>query len=297
MNGAMLRQWCQGYQNWVTDNAFAKPLIMGILNVTPDSFSDGGCHLDLGLAKERVAQLIDEGADIIDIGGESSRPGARSVDVTAERQRVIPVIEHIRAHYDIAISVDTVKPEVMELAVEAGANMLNDIRGLRDPAMRALLCRHDNLLACAMHMLGEPKSMQDNPVYEGGVVQAVEQFFESVLQQTREDGISSQRIILDPGFGFGKSTQDNVFLLREISVFHRFRRPILLGISRKSMLGQILNRGVSERLYGAIAATVFAVMRGVAMIRTHDIEQTVQAMRMVEALAAAKPFEETSWNG
>lgn len=296
MNGAMLQQWCQDYSGWDAKTPFSKPLIMGILNVTPDSFSDGGCYLDLGLARERVAELIEEGADLIDVGGESSRPGAKPIDVKTELTRVIPVIEHIRASYDIAISVDTVKPEVMEQALQAGADMLNDIQALQNPAMRALMHQHP-FVACAMHMQGLPAHMQDNPVYPDGVVQAVEHFFQDLLKQLQEDGVPSHRIILDPGFGFGKTTQDNVILLRHISDFHRFRRPLLLGISRKTMLGQILDRGVSERLFGAIAASVFAVMRGVAMIRTHDIEQTVQAMRMVEALADAEPFQETIWNG
>lgn len=296
MNGKMLEQWCLDYPRWTADRPISKPLIMGILNITPDSFSDGGSYLDLGLALDRAAKLVEEGADLIDIGGESSRPGAVPVDSETELARIIPVIESIRAHYDIAISVDTVKPEVMAQAAQSGANMLNDISGLRNPKMRVLV-RERHLTTCAMHMLGKPETMQDNPQYHEGVVHTVEQFFQDLLKQTQEDGIPSHRIILDPGFGFGKNTEDNVKLLRHISDFHRFQRPLLLGISRKSMLGQILDRGVSERLYGAIAASVFAVMRGVAIIRTHDIEQTVQAMRMVEALSDTGSFQEKISNG
>ncbi len=233
-----------------------RPVIMGILNVTPDSFSDGGRFIAKQQAVEHAMEMQQQGADIIDVGGESTRPGAESVSMDEELDRVIPVIEAIRQHSQIPISVDTSKPEVMRAAVAAGASLVNDVFALRAPgAVEA--CAELAVPVCLMHMQGEPRSMQQHPQYQD-VVAEVSEFLLQRAQVCIDHGIARQHIMLDPGFGFGKTIAHNLQMLANIRVFCDLEFPVLVGISRKSMLGAILDRPVEERLSGSIAAVVLA---------------------------------------
>lgn len=256
---------------------------MGILNITPDSFSDGGRFHALEAALIRVEQMLAEGVDIIDIGGESTRPGAASVSVEDELDRVIPVIESIRSRFDVPLSIDTSKPEVMLAAVNAGANLINDVRALQEPgALEA--CAQLSVPICLMHMQGLPRTMQQNPQY-ADVVEDVCQFFEMRIKACELAGIEQGRLILDPGFGFGKALHHNVHLLKRLDAFSSFKLPLLVGVSRKSMIGALLDdRSVDDRLYGSVAAAVIAVMKGANIIRVHDVQATVDAIKVVKAI-------------
>jgi dihydropteroate synthase len=260
---------------------------MGILNVTPDSFTDGGDFVLPANALERARVMVEEGADIIDVGGESTRPGSHSVSVEEELGRVIPVIRGIAAELPVPISIDTSKSEVMREAVAAGAGMINDVMALQ--AEGALEAARDAAVpVCLMHMQGEPRSMQHNPEYSD-VVAEVESFFQQRIEACDAAGIPRGRLLLDPGFGFGKLLEHNLELLNDLERFTAFDLPLLVGISRKSMLGAILNDApVDERLYGSLAAAVMAVERGAAIIRVHDIKPTVDALKIVQAVTAQK---------
>ena len=267
-----------------------QPVIMGILNVTPDSFSDGGRFIAKEQAVARAMEMQQQGADIIDVGGESTRPGAESVSIDQELDRVIPVIEAIRQHSQIPISVDTSKPEVMRAAVATGASLVNDVFALRAPgAVEA--CAELAVPVCLMHMQGEPRSMQQHPQYQD-VVAEVSEFLLQRAQACIDHGIARQHIMLDPGFGFGKTTSHNLQMLANIRVFCDLDFPVLVGISRKSMLGAILDRPVEERLSGSIAAVVLAQQRGARLFRVHDVAETVDALRLCEAVAAAIKSEQ-----
>lgn len=259
---------------------------MGVLNVTPDSFSDGGRYLDLDAAVTRVARMIAEGADIIDVGGESTRPGAAEVGTTEELQRVVPVIAAIRAaHPDVIISVDTSKPEVMSAAVAAGAGLINDVRALTlTGALQAAAATQ--AAVCLMHMQGQPDSMQVAPCYEN-VVSEVSSFLTDRVQACVAAGIARERILIDPGIGFGKKPEHNLALLAHLPVFLRLQLPLLLGVSRKSLIGAILNRSVEHRLSGGVALATAAVLSGARIIRTHDVAETSDAVRMAQALLQA----------
>lgn len=262
-----------------------RTLVMGILNVTPDSFSDGGQFMQPDVALRHVEAMVKEGADIIDIGGESTRPGASPVPAAEELQRVIPIIEAVRQRFAIPISVDTSKPEVMRAAVAAGADMVNDVYALRAPGALAT-CAALDVPVCLMHMQGEPRTMQHAPHYTD-VVSEVAAFFAERIAACEQAGIVRSRLILDPGFGFGKTLQHNVDLLRSLGTFATFRLPILAGISRKSMIGTLLgNRPPTGRLYGSVAAAVAAAMQGAAIVRVHDVAATVDAMKIVDAIKA-----------
>jgi dihydropteroate synthase len=263
----------------------SRPLVMGILNVTPDSFTDGGDFVLPANALERARVMVEEGADIIDVGGESTRPGSHSVSVEEELGRVIPVIRGIAAELPVPISIDTSKSEVMHEAVAAGAGMINDVMALQ--AEGALEAARDAAVpVCLMHMQGEPRSMQHNPEYSD-VVAEVESFFQQRIEACDAVGIPRGRLLLDPGFGFGKLLEHNLELLNDLERFTAFDLPLLVGISRKSMLGAILNDApVDERLYGGLAAAVMAVERGAAIIRVHDIKPTVDALKIVQAVTA-----------
>ena len=263
-----------------------QPLIMGILNTTPDSFSDGGQFLDADSAYGHAMRMIENGADLIDIGGESSKPGALAVTGSQELARVIPVIERIHAQSDICISIDTTKVEVMSAAVAAGASIINDISALQGEGALAVAADL-NVAVCLMHMQGVPQTMQDSPCYTQDVVDAVNQFFQQRLAACMDAGIARERIILDPGFGFGKSVQHNLQIIKRLREFQQHKQPLLLGVSRKSTLGAIGHTPVNERLHGGIAATVFAALQGVAIIRTHDVNETRQALQMVHAIVSA----------
>lgn len=261
---------------------FSRINLMGIINTTPDSFSDGGHYLSKNAALEHARRLIDEGADILDIGGESTRPGADTVSVDEEIKRTIPLIEAIRKFSGIPISIDTSKAEVMREAASAGANMINDVWALRKED--SLTTAADlKLPVCLMHMQGSPETMQNNPSYEN-VILEVKHFFSERISMAEAAGIPKECIIIDPGFGFGKTLQQNIQLLNALPDFVDMGFPVLVGISRKSMLGDILQKPVDQRLYGSISAAVIAAMLGAHIIRVHDVTETRDALAIVQAL-------------
>ena len=270
------------------DFQFPRPaLVMGILNVTPDSFSDGGLYLDPGLAVERAHWLVAEGADLIDVGGESTRPGAAPVDESDELSRVVPVVERLCRELKVPVSIDTRKPAVAERCLDLGVAVVNDIGANReDPAMWRIVARHQAGYV-AMHMQGDPLTMQARPEY-GDVVDEVIGFFLDRLGRLRESGITPDQVVLDPGIGFGKSLDHNLSLLAHIDRFLPLGRPVLLGVSRKSFLGRVLGVTETERLPGALACSVWAAARGVQLFRTHDVAPTVQALRTLEAVSAIR---------
>jgi dihydropteroate synthase len=262
------------------------PQVMGILNVTPDSFSDGGHFFSMDAALKQARQMLDEGADIIDIGGESTRPGAQPVSVPEELDRVIPVLEKIRADFadmPISISVDTSKAEVMREAIAAGANMINDIMALRGEGSLAAVAASKSVQVCLMHIQGEPRTMQNNPHYEN-VVNDIKRFLLDRVQAGLDAGISSSRLLIDPGFGFGKTVAHNLLLMQQLEVLTELGYPVLVGVSRKSLIDHILNKPVTERLYGGLALAVLAVSKGARVIRTHDVAATVDALKMSYAV-------------
>lgn len=262
------------------------PHVMGILNVTPDSFSDGGSHNTLIEAVKHANLMINAGATIVDIGGESTRPGAAEVSVEEELARVIPVVEAIAQRFEVWISVDTSKPGVIREAARAGAHIINDIRSLTEPgALEA--AAQTGLPVCLMHMQGQPKTMQEAPKYED-VFADVNRFFVENIARCERAGIAKEKLLLDPGFGFGKNLSHNYALLARLGEFHHFGLPLLAGMSRKTMIGQLLNVGPTERLSGSLACAVIAAMQGAQIIRVHDVKETVEAMRVVEATLSAK---------
>lgn len=262
------------------------PHVMGILNVTPDSFSDGGKHNELIHALTHANEMINAGATIIDVGGESTRPGAKDVSVEEELERVIPVVEAIAQRFEVWISVDTSKPEVIRESARAGAHIINDIRSLQEPgALEA--AAETGLPVCLMHMQGEPKTMQQSPYYQN-ILRDVDDFFVQHIARCEAAGIKKSQLLLDPGFGFGKNLSHNYQLLAHLADYHHFGLPLLVGMSRKSMIGQLLNVGPGQRLTGSIACAVIAAMQGAHILRVHDVKETVEAMRVVEATQSAK---------
>jgi dihydropteroate synthase len=254
---------------------------MGILNVTPDSFSDGGQFTNIDAAIAHAQQLIDDGADIIDIGGESTRPGATPVPLETELQRVIPVIQAL-AKCGVALSIDTYKPAVMQAAIKAGVHMVNDVFALQQPG--AIEAVQDSAVGlCLMHMQGNPQTMQLQPQYQD-VVQEVRQFLQQRVSQLSAAGIAKQRIAIDPGFGFGKKTQHNLTLLKQLAQIRFDNLPILAGLSRKSILGQLAGGDPSQRLYASLAASVLAVSHGANIVRVHDVKATVEALKVTAAV-------------
>jgi len=264
----------------------SRPIVMGILNVTPDSFSDGDRYAVLGAALERAACMAREGAAVIDVGGESTRPGAAAVDAAVEIARVIPVIAGIAASSDIAISIDTSKPEVMAAAVAAGACIVNDVHALSAPGARAFAAEAQ-VGVCLMHMKGEPRTMQEDPRYDD-VVGEVYAYLEHERRACIDAGIAREAIAVDPGIGFGKGLEHNLRLLRELSRFAALGAPLLVGVSRKSFIGRILGRPVGERLYGGLGLASLAVALGARIIRTHDVAPTREAIGMVSAVLEGK---------
>lgn len=264
----------------------ATPQVMGILNVTPDSFSDGGTHNTPAKALEHARKMIAEGATIIDIGGESTRPGAAEVSPEQEAERVVPVVAAIARESDVWISVDTSKALVIREAANAGAHILNDIRSFSEPgALQA--AAQSGLPVCVMHMQGEPRTMQQAPHYQN-VVREVYAYLEEQMARCTAAGIEKNHIILDPGFGFGKTLAHNYQLLDKLDVFHNLGLPVLAGMSRKSMIGQLMDIPPDERVAGSVACAVIAAMKGAQIIRVHDVKETVQAMKVVEATRLAK---------
>ena len=259
---------------------------MGILNVTPDSFSDGGSYDAPGPAVERALKMQSEGAAIIDIGGESTRPGAPAVDLQQELDRVLPVIRALAGELDIPLSIDTSKPRVMQAAIAAGAGMINDVNGLRAPgAIEA--AKKANVPVCVMHMQGQPRTMQQAPVYED-VVSEVRQYLSDRVAACEAAGIPRSRILVDPGFGFGKTLEHNLALLAGLNSFQELGVPLLVGLSRKSTIGQITGKPVDDRLAGSLAAAVMAVERGASIVRVHDVAATVDALEFTLAVIGEK---------
>lgn len=262
-----------------------KPVIMGILNVTPDSFSDGGQHFDGARALERALKMVEEGAGIIDIGGESTRPGAQAVSLDEERRRVLPLLEALSGKITVPLSVDTSKPELMREAVAAGAGMINDVCALRQPGALEAMASCD-VPICLMHMQGEPRTMQAAPHYTD-VVSEVRDFLAGRIAACEQGGIKRERLILDPGFGFGKTLPHNLSLLKHLPELAALQRPILVGMSRKRMIADVTGAPVEERLGGSLALACVAAIRGAAIIRVHDVRETAQAVAMLAALEAA----------
>lgn len=259
--------------------------VMGVLNVTPDSFSDGGRfnRQDAGLLKAR--QMVADGAAFIDVGGESTRPGAAKVSIQEELDRVCPVVEVISRELDVIVSVDTSTPEVMSQTAELGAGLINDVRALqRDGALAAVA--DAGLPVCIMHIQGEPETMQDRPEYQN-VLRDVGEFLTQRVRVAVQAGIDAQNIILDPGFGFGKNLEHNVRLLASLEQLHSLGHPLLVGMSRKSMLGLITGREVDERLSASLAAATISAMKGASIIRAHDVRETVDAVRVATAIKEA----------
>ena len=255
---------------------------MGIVNITPDSFSDGGRYL---LAKDAILHarnLIDEGVDILDIGGESTRPGSEPVSIDEELQRVIPVLEALR-DTQIPISIDTSKPEVMKEAIEAGAFMINDVNALRNPGALEVIAKDSHVKVCLMHMQGTPQNMQQHPHYSH-VIDEVKNFLQQRIDAAIAAGISKDRLIIDPGFGFGKTVQHNLVLLNQLNQLTLTNIPILVGLSRKSMLGAITGNSVENRLHESTAAALLAVIKGAKIVRVHDVKATKDALAVYTAL-------------
>ncbi|MEQ1963899.1 dihydropteroate synthase [Xenorhabdus khoisanae] len=262
------------------------PQVMGILNVTPDSFSDGGTHNTFDTALRHAAKMIEDGAAIIDVGGESTRPGADEVGEQEELDRVVPVIEALAQRFDVWISVDTSKAVVMKASAKAGAHIINDIRALQEPGALDAAAQ-TGLPVCLMHMQGQPRTMQSEPHYED-VLSEVKTFLNSQIELCIAAGIAKNNLILDPGFGFGKNLSHNYQLLAHLQELHHFGLPILAGMSRKSMIGQLLHVPPQERVTGSVACAVIAAMQGAQIIRVHDVKETVQAMQIVQATLSAQ---------
>lgn len=261
------------------------PHVMGILNVTPDSFSDGGRYHGFENSLVHAAEMVQAGATLIDVGGESTRPGAAEVSVAEELERVIPVVEVLAKNFEVWISVDTSKAEVMRAAANAGAHLINDIRALQEPgALEAAAATQ--LPVCLMHMQGQPGTMQEAPIYDN-VFNSVECFFIEQIERCGAAGIDKSKLILDPGFGFGKSLAHNYQLLARLAEFNYLELPLLVGMSRKSMIGQLLGVALDRRLAGSIACAVIAAMQGAQIIRVHDVKETVDALRVVQATLSA----------
>jgi len=261
-----------------------RPQVMGIVNVTPDSFSDGGHHATVEAAVAHALRLVEEGADVLDVGGESTRPGAEPVDEATELRRVLPVIEALLAKTAVPISIDTTKPGVMRAALASGAGMVNDVMALRmDGALEAVAA--SKAAVVLMHMAGEPRTMQQAPAYDD-VVGEVHRFLAERVFACEMSGIDKRRIVIDPGFGFGKSLDHNLALLAQLRRFTEIGVPVLAGLSRKSSLGQITGRGVGDRLAASVAAHLVAVQNGAQFVRVHDVAATVDALKVWAAVAA-----------
>jgi len=273
------------YSNRPIFDLQAAPLIMGILNVTPDSFSDGGKYVSTQAAVSHALQMVEAGAHIIDVGGESTRPGAQPVASTEEIRRTVPVIRALRERSDVLISIDTYKSDVAELALEAGADMVNDISGLTYDKKMIALIRESACPVIVMHIVGTPRDMQKNPVYDD-VVGEIYRYFEERIDVLERNGI--RQIILDPGIGFGKRLEDNLRLIRDLRDFTFLGKPLLIGASRKSFIGQVLDKPVNLRLPGTLTANLLACQNGAHIVRVHDVAEMHQALMMNEALLAGK---------
>ncbi len=257
--------------------------LMGILNVTPDSFSDGGLFLDKKNAVRKGLQLIEDGADILDIGGESTRPGSNPITSEEEKKRILPVISEIRKKTDALISVDTTKSEVLKSALDAGADILNDISGMRsDPKIRELVATKD-IPVIIMHMKGTPRNMQENPEY-GNVIHEIKSFLQQRVTEALTAGIKKKKIIIDPGIGFGKRLKDNLRIISNLSAFNELGFPILIGVSRKSFIGDLLALSPEKRIEGTIASSLISILQGAHILRVHDVSSLKKAVTVAEAI-------------
>lgn len=264
----------------------SRPHVMGILNVTPDSFSDGGQHAGTDAALRHAEAMVLAGATLVDVGGESTRPGARPVSSIEELERVAPVVEAIARELDVIISVDTSTPAVIRECARLGAGLINDVRSLcRDGALDA--AADSGLPVCLMHMRGEPGDMQNDPRYHD-VIAEVSSFLSGRIEVCAAAGISHERIVLDPGFGFAKTLSHNLSLFKHMARLHALGRPLLVGVSRKSMIGQTLERDVAHRLHGSLGLAALAVAKGAHILRVHDVAETVDVVRMIAAVQAAE---------
>jgi dihydropteroate synthase len=269
-----------------THSQLSKVKVMGILNVTPDSFSDGGQFTCFDTALKQVEQMIEDGVDIIDIGGESTRPGAVDVSVKDEIVRVIPLLKAIKSRFNINVSIDTSKSEVMSEAIIYGADMINDVRALQNNGCLDIVAQSD-IGVCLMHMQGMPRTMQENPQYND-IIDDILEFFMQRIKECEQSGISKERLILDPGFGFGKTLAHNYEVLAKLDQFKALGLPVLAGVSRKSMIGNLLNRDVNERLAGSLAAAIVAVQQGANIIRVHDVRESVDVINVLKTVAQYK---------
>jgi len=257
--------------------------VMGILNVTPDSFSDGGKFSSLEKGLKQVDKMMADGVDIIDIGGESTRPGAEKVSEKEELSRVIPLLKAIKSRFNVDVSIDTSKAIVMAESIEHSADMINDVRALQNEGCINILAQ-TNIPICLMHMQGLPETMQENPSYSN-IIEEINCFFENRISACHQGGINKERLILDPGFGFGKTIDQNFELLAEYSQFKRFGLSLLSGTSRKSMIGNLLNRNIKQRLAGSLTSAIISIQQGANIIRVHDVQETVDALKTLKAVA------------
>ena len=280
--GSLISMTLQSFQCARHTLDFSTPIIMGILNVTPDSFSDGGLYTKLDSALHQAEKMLRDGAQIIDIGGESTRPGAQAVNEAEELERVIPIIEKLNQELDVVISIDTSKAVVMTEAASAGAGLINDVMALRaEGALDA--ASQTGLPVCLMHMQGEPRSMQVQPQYDN-VLAEVGAFLQERAEKCIAAGINKNQIIIDPGFGFGKTLAHNISLFKGIKELQALDYPVLIGASRKSMLGQITGKAIEDRLAGSLALASLAAINGASIIRVHDVAETVDAVKVAQAL-------------
>ena len=259
---------------------FSKPLIMGILNVTPDSFSDGGLYINIEKAVQRAKQMVEEGADIIDVGGESSRPGSDRVSEQEELRRVLPVIERLVKEINVPVSIDTYKSKVAEECLKRGVHIVNDISGLRDLEMLKLVKKHD-VPVIIMHMLGTPKNMQEEINYSD-VVEEIKSFFENKIGMCKNKGVT--KLILDPGIGFGKTVEHNLKIIKYLNEFKKLNYPLLIGNSRKSFIGKLTGAKVDERLPGTLSADLLAIQNGADIIRVHSVREAKQSLQIYGAI-------------
>ncbi len=262
---------------------FSRTHIMGVINVTPDSFSDGGSFFEPEKAIEQGLKMAEQGADILDIGGESTRPGAEPVTVAEELKRVLPVIEELSGRISIPISIDTYKAEVARRALRSGAEIVNDISGLRFDPQMVEVAREFDCPVMLMHIQGTPRNMQENPTYQD-VVGELKEYFARQLEWAESKEIDTTKLIIDPGIGFGKNLEHNLEILKRLPEFKQLERPILVGLSRKSFIGKILDLPVEERLEGSLAAMAYAIMQGANIVRVHDVKESVRVAKMIDQL-------------
>lgn len=288
MNKQQINKWLK--QSFSKDSQH-KPLIMGVINITPDSFNPSSRFIDSDAARIKAMQMLEQGADIIDIGGESSRPFAAPLPVQDELDRVIPVIKEIRANSDICISIDTYKEEVMLAAVSAGADIINAVDGL-ELVKNLRNIQKLNVPIILNHMQGSPEKMQENPNYPNGVINTINNFFKQKISTCSEFGIPKHKLILDPGFGFGKTVNDNLDILRNLPSFKEHGLPILIGVANKSTIGKILDKPVADRKFASLAADCYSIMQGANIIRVHDVAETQQAITMLEAINSRSEVNE-----